>query len=147
MALRVDSFESADALVTTKRRQSHQRGPDTMIVEYEFRVDGEWYDGDNVMTRISDGPEEVEKMVRREGGRDRLRIWYDPGDPSVSVIRNDISVWRPLGMIALPLLLLVGGAQAYRTDKKRRKLQERADEARRRKEEERAARRSESPPD
>lgn len=140
----VESFRETEALVTTRRTQSHQRGPDTVIVEYTFKVDGVEHEGTNLLTRISDTPEDVENIVRREGGKDRLTIWYDPADPGRSVIHGDLAMWRPLAMIALSLLLVLGGAHAYVIDKRRRRLQERADEDRRKKEEERRARRERS---
>lgn len=133
VAMAVGDYQSTDALVLSHRAKSHQRGPDTVIVKFRFETqDGRTVEGDNRWTRITDSPEEVERLVRREGGQDRIRVWYDPADPSRAVIKNRISVWRPLLMIALSLFLIVGGVRAHFVERKRRRLRERAAESRRR---------------
>ncbi len=134
----LDRFESTEAKVLSNRTKSHQRGPDSIIVKFEFTTpDGRTVESDNRYTRISDTREEVDRLVERRGGVERVRIWYDPADPERAVIHHDIDLVRPIAILVFTLIAIFGGTHAILIDRRRRRLQARADEARRRREAER----------
>lgn len=132
IALDFEHFESARARVVSTRTQKHSRGPATARVEFEFvTADGTEVKGDNAITKISDSPERIDRLVEREKGVERITVYFDPADPRRVVI-HEISLWQPLGFIGLSLFLLFGGTHALVIDRRRRQMQARADEARER---------------
>lgn len=135
LAWEVQEFEAADALVTSKNRQKHQKGPDTIDVQMEFRTkSGQAVRADNRYTRLSDDADEVERAIRREGGVDRVRIWYDPQNPRRVALTQDIHVLRPALILVFVAVAILGGIHAVVIDRKRIALQKRGEEARRKKE-------------
>lgn len=127
-----DHFVPVQAEVTSIHSKKHRKGPTTGVVEYKFETpDGTQYKGDNGLTRIGDSPEFVEGLVEHHDGADRIKVYFDPHDPSRSVI-HEVGVLEPLGFIAMSLLLLGGGLHASIIDRRRRRLQANADAARRR---------------
>lgn len=125
IAREFSGFTQTEARVISKREQRHQRGPTTGVVEFEYDVAGTTYKGDNGLTRFNDAPERIEELVVRKGGVDRIQVFYDPAHPRRVVI-HEVNVWPPLGLIALALLLLVGGVHSFMIDKRRRELQQRS---------------------
>lgn len=119
------TFVKTEARVTSKREQRHQRGPATGVVEFEYTVAGATYKGNNGLTRFGDSPELVEDIVTRRGGVDRITVFYDPTQPRRVVI-HEVNVWPPVGLIALAVLLMIGGVHSFVIDRKRRGLQQRA---------------------
>lgn len=127
-----DSFSRVRAKVISERPKQHNRGPATGHVEFEFTTpDGRAFKGDNALTSLSDSPERVDKLTERIKGVTWIDVYYDPEDPSRVVI-HEVNIWWPIGLIAMSLLLVVGGIHASIIDKRRRRLQDRADAARRR---------------
>ena len=102
------------------------------MVEFEFTTpDGTVVKADNSLTSLTDSPELIDRLVEREKGIERITVYYDPNEPSRVVI-HQVGVWHPIGLIALSLLLLVGGVHATIIDRRRRRLQARGSARRRR---------------
>lgn len=139
IAMDVANFEASEAKVLSNRTKSHPRGPDSVIVKFEFTTpDGRTVEGDNRYTRISDTAEGVDRLVHHRDGFDRMKIWYDPDAPERAVIHREIALVRPIVILVFTLIAIFGGTHAILIDRRRRRLQARADEARRRREAERS---------
>ena len=109
-----DSLVETTAEVTANHTRKHPKGPDTQTVEYAFWVDGKHVRGDNHITRLTDRPDEVERLVHTNRGsdsKDTIQVFYKPGDPSVSAIHRDIGYAVPLGILGFTALCLILGLE------------------------------------
>ncbi len=124
----VGEFHEVEARVLSHGEKSHGKGPKTQQVKFEFvTTAGVEIRGDNRFTSLSDDAESIDRLVRRENGRDVVTVYYDPDQPKRHVIRRDIDIWRPVGILVFVFIAVFGGGHAVMIDSRRRKLQARAD--------------------
>ena len=58
-------------------------------------------------------------------GKKTVLVYYDPDQPKHAVIRKDIPIWFPLGVLLVTGFLLVGSVMSFITAKKKRRMIER----------------------
>ena len=120
VASRVADFAVTEGKVTTRYTKEHQRGPDTEVVEFDYRVGGIERHGDNHLTRIGDDRQTVNRLIASRSGDDFLRVYYDPEEPSVVTIHRDVNLVWPLGIIGVTGLCFMAGVDTLLKDKRRR---------------------------
>ncbi|MGM0556156.1 MAG: DUF3592 domain-containing protein [Myxococcota bacterium] len=122
-AAELDNYEATDAIVLRLFTKEHRRGPSTEVLEFEYEVDGETYEGSNAATRFQDEREELEALVRRDENKLRhVTVYYDPDNPERSVIHRDIDKTIPWGIIGFSVLLVIlglHGVWSFRREKRR----------------------------
>jgi len=132
IASRVDDYRSTRAKVMVQTSKKPQRGPEIHILEYRYEVRGRVYDADNHWTRAADTQELFNRLVRREKDTTKtILIYYAPDHPADSVIRRDLPIWFPIGLIALTGFLIFGSIMSFVTQRKKRAMIERNQPGRR----------------
>lgn len=110
----VSNFRSTRALVLQRNEQSHEKGPKTQIVRFQYKVDTRKFDGNNRHTQFSDSAEDINRLVRKEkDGRETILIYYDPDRPSRSAIRKDVSTVFPWTIIGITALLSFASVASF----------------------------------
>lgn len=114
MSRDIDSFRSTRALVVQRNEQTHDKGPKTQVVRFQYKVDTRKFDGNNRHTQFSDSAEDLDRLVRKEkDGKETILIYYDPQKPSRSAIRKDISTVFPWSIIGITALLSIASVASF----------------------------------
>ena len=120
------SFTSTRADLLQNRTQKHQKGPDTQVVEFRYRVGDRELKGDNYWTRTSDTAESVKDLIRVEKDkRKTILVFYDPKEPKRVVIHKEVSILMPIGILVVTVLLLFASVMSFLTDRRRTRMIER----------------------
>ena len=127
IAMQADSYRSTIAEVTNVRTQSHGKGPSTEIVEFDYRVDGRTYHGDNHLTQFDDSRADINAQIQWRNGEKFTEVYYDPDHPDTVLLHQDVGLLVPVGVLIATAACLYGGVSSYLED---RRMKLRADERR-----------------
>ncbi len=120
VAHRVDNFVPTEATVLSHTAKKHQKGPETQLVKFRYKVGKSTYEKDNYWTRTSDTDADIKQRIKKDDdGIKTMTVYYDQEHPKIVVIRKEVSPWVNLGIIGVTGFLLFGSVMSFLTDKKR----------------------------
>lgn len=123
IASRVDEYRSTRAQVLRQTTKKPAKGPEIDVLEYRYEVQDKTYEGDNHWTQASDTQELFRQLVREEKDTTKtILVYYDPENPSDSVIRKDLPVWFHLGIIGVTAFLIFGSIMSFVSQKKKKAI-------------------------
>ena len=125
VAMQADQYRPTTAEVTDVRTQSHQKGPSTEIVEFDYEVDGHSYHGDNHLTQFDDSREEIEARIENVDGEEVVEVYYDPENPEHVLLHRDVGLWVPIGILLATAACLYFGVTKYLEARRLRRKRER----------------------
>jgi hypothetical protein len=99
--------------VTSVSEKGHSRY--TPRVDYSFTVSGKEFESNRITFRtLSASREDALHIANRFLKGETVQVYYNPNDPSKSVLMpGSGSFWRPGTVISVGLLLVFGGLAAY----------------------------------
>jgi hypothetical protein len=121
IAMQTDDFQQTTAHVTNQYSRQHPKGPPTEVVEFDYKVDGRTYHGDNYLTQFDDSRADIDSQIRYANDEKYMNVYYSPEQPERVVIHRDIGLMVPIGVLGVTAICLYGGISGFVEDRRSRR--------------------------
>jgi hypothetical protein len=125
IAMQSDDFQQTTAHVTRQYSRQHPKGPPTEVVEFDYKVDGRSYHGDNHLTQFDDSKADIDSQIRFANDEKYMNVYYSPEHPERVVIHRDIGLLIPIGVLGVTAFCLYGGISGFVEDRRMRREEKR----------------------